>query len=107
MTGNIDSKLFHNSNRFGSDVPRFCTGALNFEAVSRIVAKQPFSHLTAGRISRAENQNALLHDLNPLGSTHHLLAGIGMRKHNFFGVGGERRHKPAKENCRSGGTLAA
>ena len=55
MTGNINAKLFHNCNGFGSHTPRFCASAFNFEAVSRIVFKQPLSHLATGRISCAEN----------------------------------------------------
>jgi len=32
-----------NCNGFGSDAPRFCASAFNFEAVPRIMLEQPFS----------------------------------------------------------------
>jgi len=55
MIGNIDSKLFHNSDRLGSYAPRFCAGTFDLEAICRVMGEQPFSHLTAGGITRAEN----------------------------------------------------
>src|SRR5271166_1935410 len=60
MTGNVDTKLIHDGNRFRPHMPRSSTSTFNFEAISRVVPKQSFSHLAASGISRAENQNALL-----------------------------------------------
>jgi hypothetical protein len=55
MPGDINAKLFHNCDGFRYHQARFCTGALNFEAVACIMIEQPFSHLAVGGIPGTEN----------------------------------------------------
>ena len=61
VSGNIDTKFFHDGYCFWPHMPgsRSCT--LNFEAISRIMPEQSFSHLASSGISGAENQYSFLH----------------------------------------------
>jgi hypothetical protein len=60
MSGDVDSNLLHDLNRFRPDPCRLCPGAFDFEAVAGIMPEDAFRHLAPGRICSAQNQNSLL-----------------------------------------------
>src|SRR3954447_4851208 len=61
MAGDVDSNLLHDGDCFRPDAGCPSTGALDFKLVSAICPKEPLSHLTPGRVCRAENESSFLH----------------------------------------------
>src|SRR2546421_1476220 len=59
MPGKINAYLAHSFYGFGSNTDRINARALHFKAVASHRAQQAFRHLTARRVSCAENQHAL------------------------------------------------
>src|SRR5262245_43585106 len=60
MSGNVDADLFHSLDSFKADATWSGSRTLDLKLISGIMSKQAFSHLTARRVSRAENQDPLL-----------------------------------------------
>src|SRR5579862_1155146 len=54
----VDADFAHHGNRLGADDARLRPGALDGEGGSGVVTEQPLGHLAAGRVSRAEDQDA-------------------------------------------------
>lgn len=58
MPGNVDADLGHRFDRLGTNLRRLDTGAFDLKSIAGYVTQNSFSHLAAGGVSGAENQNA-------------------------------------------------
>ena len=61
VTGNIDADLLHDFNGNRIDFGWRGAGAFDFELVAAVMAEDPFGHLGAAGVARAENENACFH----------------------------------------------
>ncbi len=59
MLGNVDTDLAHGFDGERADTDRFGSGAVNFEGVTAEMPEEALSHLAAGRVAGAEDEDAV------------------------------------------------